>query len=67
MVIIAGSVVLKVPQIINFVKDKSVEGVSSSMYVLETIGYTVSLLYFFLGGYPFSTYGENVFMILQSM
>lgn len=33
---------------------------------MESIGYSITASYFFLSGIPFSIYGENVTLLLQS-
>lgn len=37
------------------------------MYALETLGTTFSALYFARRSFPFSTYGENVFIMMQNV
>lgn len=65
--IIAGSFVLKVPQIKSLYKIKSDEGLSYlSMYV-EIYLLLISSLYPYHKKAPFSTYGETVIILVQSM
>jgi len=66
-VIIAASFLLKVPQILKIVNAKSVYGLSFSMFILELIGYTISLAYSINSKFPFSTYGELFAITLQNM
>lgn len=65
--IIAGSALVKVPQIINIVKARKSNGLAASSFVLEIVGYSISVLYNWSNGYPLSTWAENAFMWLQSM
>ncbi|KAM9960436.1 hypothetical protein ACTFIW_009576 [Dictyostelium discoideum] len=64
--IIAGSLLLKVPQILKVASSKSAESLSASSIAMENIGFTISLL----AGYkllnPFSTYGESAFILVQN-
>ncbi|KYQ94278.1 transmembrane protein [Tieghemostelium lacteum] len=65
--IITGSLLVKVPQILKIVKSKSAESVSPTAIVLEIIGLTITLLVGQLLGNPFSTYGESLFILVQSV
>jgi len=65
--IILGSLILKVPQILNIVKAGQVKGLNIYMFLLELIGYSINLFYNYRLQFPFSTYGENVFMIVQNL
>ncbi|KAG2377881.1 hypothetical protein C9374_008966 [Naegleria lovaniensis] len=65
--VILGSVLYKVPQIITICKKSSVEGLSALMFILEIYGQVITLGYNIRGGNPFSTYGEYVFMIVQNV
>ena len=67
MAILAGSVLLQVPQILNIMKSKSVEGISgTSLYASVVIPITF-LAYNVLQGNPFATWGENVFSLIQNV
>jgi mannose-P-dolichol utilization defect protein 1 len=65
--IIVGSSIIKVPQIINILKSRKVEGLNIYMFLLELIGYTISMFYSYRLNLPFSTYGENMFMTIQNL
>lgn len=58
--ILAGSTMVKIPQIIAVLKAGSAEGLSPLSIELETLGYCISAAYGFLLGLPFSAYGEVV-------
>lgn len=63
--IICGAVLVKVPQIVKIVRSRSTAGLAPSMYVLENLGYLITVVYNLRHGYPFSTFGEAVFLLLQ--
>jgi mannose-P-dolichol utilization defect protein 1 len=65
--IIAASSIVKVPQIIKLLNSKSAEGVSFLSYFLETASYLISLAYNYRQGFPFSTYGETSFILVQNV
>lgn len=65
--IIAASSVVKVPQILKLVRSKSAEGVSFVSYFLETTAYLIGLAYNIRSGFPFSTFGETVFILIQNI
>lgn len=65
--IVAASAVVKVPQILNLVRSRSAAGVSFLSYLLETTSYLVSLAYNVRNGFPFSTYGETAFILVQNI
>lgn len=46
---------------------RSAEGISSSMFCLETVGTTMSLLFSVRNAFPFSTYGEAFFILAQNV
>jgi mannose-P-dolichol utilization defect protein 1 len=65
MVVLAGALGVKLPQIVNILRSGSTRGLSPSMYVLECVGYTMTVIYNLRHAYPFSTYGESVFLLAQ--
>lgn len=46
---------------------RSARGLSLPAYVLETLAYAITLAYSFRHLFPFSTYGENLFLTLQNI
>ncbi|KAK0194544.1 hypothetical protein F5146DRAFT_1221969 [Armillaria mellea] len=64
--IVVGGSIVKVPQIILVVKSRSAEGLSLGTYILETLSYCITLLYSLRNDFPFSTYGENLFLTIQN-
>ncbi|KAI9766591.1 MAG: hypothetical protein M1840_006402 [Geoglossum simile] len=65
--IIAASSIVKVPQILKLLSSGSAQGVSFLSYALETTGYTISLAYNIRQRFPFSTYGETAFVLVQNV
>jgi mannose-P-dolichol utilization defect protein 1 len=63
--VIAGSVILKVPQILKIVKSKSAEGLVVSSYALTLFTCIVNIAYNLNNNYPFSSYGENISIAIQ--
>ncbi|XP_049800631.1 mannose-P-dolichol utilization defect 1 protein homolog isoform X2 [Schistocerca nitens] len=66
LVIIAGSVMVKVPQITKILNAKSAEGISFASVLLELSAITSSASYSFTRGFPFSAWGEGLFLALQT-
>lgn len=65
--IVASSAIVKVPQILKLHSSKSASGISLLSYTLETAAYIITLAYSYRSGYPFSTYGETLFVAAQNM
>lgn len=64
--IVSAASFVKVPQIINLVRSKSASGISLASYLLESTSYLISLVYNVRNGFPFSTYGETLFILAQN-
>ncbi|KAF8958680.1 hypothetical protein BDZ97DRAFT_1668104 [Flammula alnicola] len=64
--IVVGGSIMKVPQILLIVNARSARGLSLPAYILETLSYAITLAYSFRHQFPFSTYGENLFLTLQN-
>lgn len=47
-------------------KARSARGLSFASYVLETLAYAITLAYSYRNEFPFSTYGENLFLTVQN-
>ena len=58
--ILAGSVLVKVPQLLNVLRAGSAAGLSPLSCELETLGLVIAVTYGFLMGLPFSAFGETV-------
>ncbi len=64
--IIAGSCIVKVPQIFKIRSTKSTKGLSILSYNLQNIAIIIALVYNYKSGNPFSTYGEGAALVLQN-
>ncbi len=65
--IIAGSAILKVPQIIKILQRRSVEGIAKSLFYLETLTLLHASTYSIRYGIPFSVYGESLIILAQNL
>ncbi|KAI0806156.1 hypothetical protein BC629DRAFT_1282886 [Irpex lacteus] len=65
--IVVGGSIMKVPQLLLIISAKSARGLSLSAYVLETLAYAITLAYSYRNNFPFSTYGENLFLTIQNV
>jgi mannose-P-dolichol utilization defect protein 1 len=65
--IILGSCLNKAPVMVNIMNAKSTRGLSSVAIYGETLVYANGALYGLLLGHPFTAYGENVALLLQSV
>lgn len=63
--IVAGAVILKVPQILKIVRSGSAEGVSLTSNLLEMVGYTIATSWAIVQQLEFKDFGENVFVLVQ--
>ncbi|KAF5341210.1 hypothetical protein D9611_006107 [Ephemerocybe angulata] len=64
--IVVGGSIMKVPQVLLILNGSSARGLSLSSYVLETLAYAITLVYNIRNAFPFSTYGENLFITPQN-
>ncbi|KAF8527591.1 hypothetical protein BU17DRAFT_39711 [Hysterangium stoloniferum] len=65
--IVVGGSIMKVPQLLLILRARSARGLSLSSYVLETLAYAITLAYSARNKFPFSTYGENLFLTIQNV
>jgi mannose-P-dolichol utilization defect 1 len=65
--IVIGGGIVKVPQIIKIVNSKSARGVSLASYFLDTASLLITVAYNVRSEFPFSTYGENLFLVIQNV
>ncbi|KIJ53524.1 hypothetical protein M422DRAFT_154769 [Sphaerobolus stellatus SS14] len=65
--IVVGGSIMKVPQLILILRARSARGLSLPSYILETLAYAITLAYSARNGFPFSTYGENLFLTIQNV
>ncbi|KAK3909054.1 Mannose-P-dolichol utilization defect 1 protein-like protein [Frankliniella fusca] len=64
--IILGSVMVKVPQILKIYRASSGEGISLTGVLLDLSAITANVAYSYVLGYPFSAWGEGMFLVLQT-
>ena len=65
--IVAGSAILKLPQIIKIIQTNSTKGISLTSYLLELTTVMISTCYNIRLSNPFSTFGESVFINIQNL
>ena len=65
--IIAGSIMVKLPQILNMLKAKSAAGLSFVSTALELFPCATIIGYALANDFPFSSWGESLFMALQTV
>ncbi|XP_012223269.1 mannose-P-dolichol utilization defect 1 protein homolog [Linepithema humile] len=65
--IIAGSLLVKVPQIVKIWKNKSGEGINVFSVLLDLFAITAMSSYSFISGFPFSAWGDGIFLGLQTI
>ncbi|KAM3962777.1 mannose-P-dolichol utilization defect 1 protein homolog [Aphomia sociella] len=64
--IIAGSILVKVPQILKILNSKSAEGINFFGVCLELFGITANFAYSYVMNFPFSAWGEGTFLGIQT-
>lgn len=65
--IIAGSVLVKVPQILKILSNRSAAGINILAVFLEIFAITLNLSYSFVKGFPFSAWGDSSFLAVQTV
>ncbi|XP_061620354.1 mannose-P-dolichol utilization defect 1b [Phyllopteryx taeniolatus] len=65
--IILGSVMVKLPQILKMMGAKSGEGLSFQSVLLELLAITGTVAYSVANKFPFSAWGEALFLMLQTV
>lgn len=64
--IIAGSLLVKVPQVLKILKNKSGEGINLVSVLLDLTAITFHMAYSYVNGFPFSAWGDNTFLAFQT-
>ena len=64
--IIAGSAVLKLPQIIKILNNRSVEGIAKSLFYIEIVMLINTSAISIAKNIPFSVYGESLIILMQN-
>eukprot|EP00727_Mastigamoeba_balamuthi_P011778 m51a1_g7222 hypothetical protein (250) ;mRNA; f:8278-9666 len=65
--IIAGSAGVKLPQVAKVVAARSASGLSGQSLAIEMAAFVITLSYSVRQRFPFSTYGESAFLLLQDV
>ncbi|EFN76261.1 Mannose-P-dolichol utilization defect 1 protein-like protein, partial [Harpegnathos saltator] len=65
--IIGGSLLVKIPQIVKIFQNKSGEGINIFSVLLDLFAITAMVSYSFINGFPFSAWGDGVFLGLQTL
>ncbi|KAK4057513.1 hypothetical protein OIO90_001582 [Microbotryomycetes sp. JL221] len=64
--LVLGGAIVKVPQIVKIVRARSARGVSLTSYLLDSASTLVYVAYNVRHAFPWSTYGETVFLLIQN-
>ncbi|XP_019600640.1 mannose-P-dolichol utilization defect 1 protein isoform X2 [Rhinolophus sinicus] len=65
--IVAGSLLVKLPQVFKILGAKSAEGLSLQSVMLELVALTGTMVYSVINNFPFSSWGEALFLMLQTV
>ena len=65
IMIIGGSLTLQAPQIYKIVSSKSAAGLSALGWAVSIASLTLSIIYNVRMEHPFTTWGENIFVVAQ--
>ncbi|XP_033207883.1 mannose-P-dolichol utilization defect 1 protein homolog [Belonocnema kinseyi] len=65
--IILGSLLVKVPQIVKILNNKSAEGINFVSVMLDLFAITAMVSYSFASQFPFSAWGDGVFLLIQTL
>ncbi|KAL6261791.1 hypothetical protein P5V15_006879 [Pogonomyrmex californicus] len=65
--IIGGSLLVKIPQIVKILKNRSGEGINIFSVLLDLFAITAMSSYSFISRFPFSAWGDGVFLGLQTL
>nr|AAC39875.1 SL15 protein [Homo sapiens] len=65
--IVAGSLLVKLPQVFKIRGAKSAEGLSLQSVMLELVALTGTMVYSITNNFPFSSWGEALFLMLQTI
>ncbi|XP_015683116.1 mannose-P-dolichol utilization defect 1 protein [Protobothrops mucrosquamatus] len=65
--VVAGSLVVKMPQIVKILGAKSAEGLSFHSILLELVAISGTMAYSLAHDFPFSAWGEALFVMMQTV
>ncbi|XP_054284489.1 mannose-P-dolichol utilization defect 1 protein homolog [Macrosteles quadrilineatus] len=66
LAIVAGSLMVKLPQIIKIVQNKSAAGLSFLSVILDLYAVTTGVAYSYAKGFTFSAWGDALFLLIQT-
>lgn len=64
--IIAGSILVKVPQIVKLLSNRSGQGINVFSVLFDLFAITCHISYSFVNGFPFSAWGDGTFLAIQT-
>lgn len=67
IVLILGSLLVKVPQILKIFKSQSGTGINIFSVTLDLAAITIHMAYNFVKGFPFSSWGDTLFLAVQTV
>lgn len=67
LAIVAGSLMVKLPQLFKILGARSAVGLSVQAVLLELLAITGTMVYSLANGFPFSAWGEALFLMLQTV
>ncbi|XP_069623674.1 mannose-P-dolichol utilization defect 1 protein [Ranitomeya imitator] len=65
--IIVGSILVKVPQIVKILRSGTAEGLSFKSILLELLALSGTMVYSITREFPFSSWGEVLFLMIQTL
>ncbi|XP_004712965.1 mannose-P-dolichol utilization defect 1 protein [Echinops telfairi] len=65
--IVSASLLVKLPQVFKILSAKSAEGLSLQSVMLELVALTGTMVYSTTNKFPFSSWGEALFLMLQTL
>ncbi|XP_022380367.1 mannose-P-dolichol utilization defect 1 protein isoform X2 [Enhydra lutris kenyoni] len=65
--IVAGSLLVKLPQVFKILRAKRAEGLSLQSVMLELVALMGTMVYSITNNFPFSSWGEALFLMLQTV
>uniref|UniRef100_A0A1L8DTX1 Mannose-P-dolichol utilization defect 1 protein homolog n=1 Tax=Nyssomyia neivai TaxID=330878 RepID=A0A1L8DTX1_9DIPT len=66
LAIVAGSMMVKVPQILKILSNRSGQGISIASVLVEICAITAHISYNYVKGFPFSAWGDGAFLAIQT-
>ncbi|XP_039275099.1 mannose-P-dolichol utilization defect 1 protein homolog, partial [Nilaparvata lugens] len=66
LAIVAGSCMVKVPQILKIMQNKSAAGVSFTSVLFDLYAVVAGVAYAYAKQFPFSAWGDALFLLIQS-